>query len=295
MKKGFKILQSGGLSMLQDNGRIGFSQYGIAQSGAVDSFAYFWSNKLLDNPSNTTVIEITLGALKIESQISTCIAVCGADLNFTINGQKTPLWQSHNINKGDKIEWRNRVSGLRCYLAIKGGFAVHKIFNSTSTNPREKIGGLSKDGVPLKADDIIPSNPAPHQTTKALNWQHIPQYSPHITLQFLPTYQFDLFDKKFKERIISQKFIVSKQLNRVGCRLQGGDLSHKINLPYSEGMLIGSIQIPPDGNPIIMLNDAPTIGGYPKIGTVCSDELPKLAQAYTGDTINFKLKETFAQ
>ena len=290
MNRGFKVLQANGLSLLQDKGRIGVSQYGVSPSGATDYFAYFWSNKLLGNDDGVAVIEITLGALTLEVQIDTCIAVCGADLNFTLNGKKAPLWQTINLKRGDQLSWGKRVSGLRSYLATKGGFLIaNKILGSVATNTREKIGGLYGDGEALKVDDIVVAQPARQQATKSLSPKYIPTYKQAIEVNLIPSYQFHLFDDNNKESFLSSTFTVSSKINRVGYCLQGVSLSHKIKLPYSEAMLIGAVQIPPDGNPIIMLNDAPTIGGYPKIGSVYQKDLYKIAQAYSGDKLSFNL------
>ena len=300
---GLKVTSPGMLSLLQDSGRFGQHHNGLTTGGPVDSNAFKLANLLCTNDENLTAIEISLGGLELESNVATTIAVTGADMPFTINGKKQPLWQSLNVNKGDKIALGFAQNGVRSYLAVKGGFKVKPMFGSTSTVVRENIGGINGDK--LAIGDLLPCNPDKctsaetaikgekegQNQCQSQNHNIVknkPSYHNEVTLRVILGYQQDAFNNVQKQMFFSSEYTVSDSFDRMGYRLEGPSIKPNINGILSEGICLGAIQVPPNGQPIVLLNDRQTIGGYPKLGSVLSIDLAKLGQCRTGAKIRFE-------
>lgn len=282
---GFEILQPGILSLIQDSGRIGYQQYGLTNGGPVDAAAFNWANRLCNNQPGTTAIEVNIGGLMLRARVRTQIAITGAAMSLSINGKLMPIWQSHNIYPKDIIRLGYSTAGSRCYLATAGGFTVEPQFASTSTVVRERIGGLN--GESLLTGDIVPCPPCENsQRWRVLN-QYRPRYTNHINLRAIPSYQHKLFTRAEKRKFYRSTFTVSRNCDRMGYRLNGTHIKSPNKGILSEGIVLGAIQIPHDGNPIIMLQDRPTMGGYPKIATVLSLDIAALGQLKAGDTVSF--------
>ena len=208
-------------------------------------------------------------------------------MGVTINNTPASNWSTHAIKIGDRLIFRSAKKGLRAYLGIQGGFDVEEVFSSATTVVREHLGGL--DGGVLKKDDIIKA-----AGNKQLNFQRkvstefTAQYANQTILGFIPSYQYDLFEPSQQKAFASQTYTVSQRMDRMGCRLEGEKIDYRGAGIISEGIAIGSIQIPPDGQPIILLKDCGTIGGYPKLGCISRLDINKLAQCRPGDTVKFK-------
>ncbi|NOQ94885.1 MAG: 5-oxoprolinase/urea amidolyase family protein [Methylophaga sp.] len=279
----FDVIKSGFFSLIEDYGRFGFARYGLSQSGVADEHAYCWANHLLDNHFNDAVLEITFGSCELKALDAMSIAVTGADLGFRVNGSPQPLWQVINVQTGDTLTWSTAKSGIRSYLAVKGGFQSEPLFNSKSVNVRENIGSQLKNGDLLscqadtknRAHRVVPS-------------EFIPDYQQRLTLRVLPSYQFDLFEEPQKEHFLNQRYTVSSASDRTGCRLDGRAMTDVQARMISEGICYGSVEITTEGLPIILLKDSPTMGGYPKIATVFSLDLAKLAQRQSGCEVTFE-------
>jgi biotin-dependent carboxylase-like uncharacterized protein len=278
--KGFKVISKGIFTTLQDRGREGYKHLGVTQSGAMDEYAYLWSQKLLDN-KNSNALEVMVG-LKLKATLSTEIAVTGADLDFRINGVKKPIWQSYNIKVGDILSFEKRVSGQRAYLAVKDGFSIKKRYGSYSTTLKEGIGSRIKKG------DFIPFKTHLLSYIKRVQREYIPNYNDHLTLRVLLGYQDDYFSQEQKERFFSSEYEITLQSDRMGYRLKGEPIIPSIDGIISEAIAFGSVQIPKDGQPIILLKERQTIGGYPKIGTVLPIDCFRLAQMAIGSKVMFK-------
>ncbi len=279
----FKVIKSSFLHTIQDYGRINHGEHGISQSGAMDEHAYCWSNYLLANHSNDAVIEITFGGLVLESQINTFVALTGAELDFKINDKPVQMWLGVQIHKGDILSLDNLKSGIRSYLAVKGGFDTPVLFDSRSVNLREHI------GTELIAGDVIPCKKYSEIAYRIMPKKYIPNYKQDIVLRLLPTYQFNDFDIKQRDLFFKQDYSITNISDRIGCRLNGTPIMSKKKQMISEGISYGSVEISTDGLPIILLKDAPSIGGYPKIGTVFTLDLAKLAQRQTNAKLRFEL------
>ena len=289
---GFAVLQPGIFSLIEDAGRFGMHGFGLTTGGPLDRNAFRWANRLCANPPNCAAIEITVGGLVLQSNVNTTIAVSGASMPLTINRQPKALWRSHRVIAGDRIELGFATAGTRAYLAVAGGFQIEAIFNSVASVPRESLGGLHRDGSPLRADDLLP---CPDQKDKSqspelrLPQRLQPDYSSNrALLRVIPGYQQALFSDLQKQRFFSSEYRVTESCDRMGYRLSGAAIAPSADGILSEGICLGAIQVPADGQPIVLLNDRQTIGGYPKLGSVLSLDIGKLAQLAPGGTVRFE-------
>ena len=212
---------------------------------------------------------------------STMIAVTGADLGFTINGDFAALWQTHNVKAGDLLAFGKTKSGIRAYLCIAGGFQSKIYFASRSVCLREKI------GTAIQTNDFLPFIKTAPRPNKSVPKKFIPDYNAPLTLRILPTFQSSQFSKQQHNTLYEQTYLISQQADRVAYQLTGKPMLNVPKTMISEGMTTGAVQITQEGLPIVMMNEHPTIGGYPKIGTVFSLDLAKLAQKSSNDTIRF--------
>ncbi|EDL67016.1 biotin-dependent carboxyltransferase family protein [Vibrio campbellii] len=286
---GLLVEKPGPLSLIQDFGRFGLAHIGITQSGPVDDYAYSWSNHLLGNPVNCSVIEITLGNASFKALTDCHMAICGGDLNATVNGEPIANWSDFCLRKGQTLKFGIAKNGLRAYLAVKGGFDVQAHLGSTSTAVRESLGGLTQNGEPLKAGDMIGFEPhaLPSSKSRQMTFRFKPDYNLPLTLRVIEGYQYEDFAQQSIDDFYSTGFTISPNSNRMGYRLEGEAIQPPYDGVLSEGIALGSIQVPNDGNPIILLNDHQTIGGYPKFGCVARIDLPRLAQAKPGQEVRF--------
>ena len=275
------------LATIQDLGRFSYAKIGVSTSGVMDEYSYMYANKILENKYGTNCIEISFSNVIFKAHKLTQIVITGAKCEFFINDVKQQLWKAHNIKAGDIIKIGKILEGSLVYLCVKNGFDIKKEFNSNSTTLKENIGGLN--GTKLQQGDILPYQSDFCFPTKRLKENFIPEYSNEITLNVLLCAQEEYFSKKEKEKFFSSSYSITKDFNRMGCKLQGEKISCALDGIISEGISFGSIQIPSDGQPIILLKERQTIGGYPKIGTVLSIDCFKLSQMRPNSTIRFKV------
>lgn len=281
---GFEVVQGGLFATVQDLGRFGSMHLGITHSGAMDEYAYRWSQKLLNDQSGNA-LELMVG-LKIRATSPTQIALCGADLDFKINGNSQPMWQTHTIKAGDILSFGKRISGQRAYLAVKGGFKVAKKYGSYSTTLREGIGSRLQKG------DLLPFDSyADCHTIYRVKQASVPDYQKRVTLRILLSYQEEYFSQKEKEKFFDSIYEITPQSDRMGYKLKGTPITPTQGGIISEAITFGSVQIPKDGQPIVLLKEHQTIGGYPKIGTVLPIDCFKLAQAAIGSSVKFEAIE----
>ncbi|MBV1841269.1 MULTISPECIES: biotin-dependent carboxyltransferase family protein [Photobacterium] len=288
-----RILTPGPLSLVQDLGRHGHQHIGVSPGGPMDEHAFLWANRLLDNPLNAAQIEIAMGQFSCEFHADTTIALTGADMNARLNGKPVASWQSLRVRSGDQLSLRGARNGIRSYLAVKEGFKVTGVLDSCATVMRDGLGGFSRQGDKLMAQDRLRYNVTTPMPTRRVPEQFIPDYGQSITLSVIPGYQYDLFDQAERERFFSSEFTVTPQIDRMGYRLSGAAIACQTTSLISEGIALGAIQIPADGQPIILMRDRQTIGGYPKIGCVTARDLSKLAQCQPGATVRFIEKDLY--
>ncbi len=283
-----KILAPGGYTTIQDQGRFGFQNMGVPVSGVLDTFAFNAANLLVGNPLNTPVMELTVMGPSIQILKQMDIALTGGQMGITVNDTPLEQWQSIRVKPGDSVSVGQVKSGCRACLAISGGFDVPQVMNSFSTYVGGKIGGFN--GRPLKKDDILRACPAPLlKKERILPDSHIPVYKPQVSVRAIPGPQDDYFDAGL-ETLFSKEYMVTAKADRMGYRLMGDAIPIKDDMPksiVSEPAMPGSIQIPADEQPIILLVEQ-TVGGYAKIATIISTDLGIIAQTTPGDMIRFE-------
>lgn len=282
----FEVLNPSFFTTIQDKGRFGFGNIGVTSSGVMDEFAFYILNKLLLNDKESNVLEIAFSNLQLKARKDTQLAITGADCEFFINDIKKDTWQSYNIKANDIIKIGKINQGTRVYLGVKGGFEIPKEFNSNSTTIKEKLGGLN--GNKLNKGDILDYKEYKTSFNIRLKSQLIPKYEDELELRVVLSYQEEFFSKEEKENFFSNTYTITNDFNRMGCKLSGKAIVCDIDGIISEGISFGAIQIPSDGQPIILLKDRQTIGGYPKIASVLNIDCFKLAQCKPNSKIKFK-------
>ncbi|MCY7296348.1 biotin-dependent carboxyltransferase family protein [Alteromonas sp. a30] len=291
----FTVIKPGILSLIQDRGRRGYAHDGISQSGVLDLWSAYWANKLCGNPLYSALIEVSMGGLELEASDSTLIAVSGADNVLKINGQPFESWQSVRIKAGDIVSVGFSSTAMRSYLAVRGGFQVNAAFGSVATNVREGIGGITGSGQALGKHDLLPYYPSAANAELTLsprwrNWwkEDLELLSPqHFRLT--PSHQYYDFPKTLRRSLLSEAFCVSQDISRMAYRLSGNELQHELPGMLSEATTLGDIQVPPNGHPIILLNDRQTLGGYSKLGALTNVDCWRLSQLKPNDVVRFQL------
>jgi len=282
----FTVKQPGLLTLIQDRGRYGAHNLGLTNGGPLDPFAFDWANRLLSNGINDTCLEVSFGGLTLESQVDSSIAITGAEVSCKINGQLIEQWQSHAIKKNNLLEFGYTTSGVRAYLSVSGGFKVPPSFGSSATVVREKVGGLRGDK--LQAGDELPCTTGSTERYLSVAQADRPQYGNQAILRVVLGYQQQAFESLQKLKFFSSKYKVTDRSDRMGFRLEGNAIHTTMVGMLSEGICHGAIQIPADGQPIVLMNDRQTIGGYPKIGSVIPIDTAKLAQLQSGSSVQFE-------
>lgn len=286
------VIQPGLMSLLQDSGRFGQQRIGLTTGGPLDPEAFALCNRLLGNDPGATLVEVSFGGLVLEATVDTRLCVCGADMPLRINGESRELWRVHPVTAGDEIALDFATAGCRAYLGVAGGFDIAPRFGSASTVVREKIGGLSGDK--LQPGDSLPCAANRDAPLRCLGAEDRPRYGDSVTLRVIPGYQVEHFPRLEQRRFFTGEYTVSDRCDRMGYRLEGAAIACDIDGILSEGICFGAIQIPADGQPIVLLNDRQTIGGYPKIGAALSLDAARLAQLTPGGTVRFEAITTEA-
>ncbi|WP_339487432.1 5-oxoprolinase subunit C family protein [Pseudomonas sp. EL_65y_Pfl2_R95] len=283
------IERSGALANLQDSGRVGVRHLGVTQGGGADWIAQNWANWLLGNSLDAAVIEITLGNLELVAQADTCLALCGADLGAQLDDQAISPWRSFNIRKGQRLRFQTPVDGVRAYLAAHGGFVAPHVLGSCSSVKRDQLGGLQGDGQPLKSNDLLQwrnSRDAPQP--REMSADNIPQRSGQLILPVILGAQIADFTGQSLFDAFNSTWQVDQRADRMGVRLLGPALRCERQQMVSEGVPLGAIQVPSDGQPIVLLNDRQTIGGYPRLGALTPTAVAQLAQCLPGTELQLK-------
>jgi len=284
----FEVIQPGPLTTVQDLGRYGWQQYGVPPSGAIDNYAFRIGNVLVGNEESAASLEITLIGCQLRVLQDTAIALTGADLAPTLNGDPIPMWETFPVSRGDKIAFLRLKTGCRAYLAVSGGIDVPRVMASAATYTRAGIGGF--EGRALRSGDILRTiELTPPPVTARVPPEYIPVYGGQIELRVILGPQDDYFTDEGIRTFLQSDYTVSIQADRMGYRLEGSQIQHSAKADIiSDGIPLGAVQVPGDGLPIILLVDRQTTGGYAKIATVVSTEIPKLAQAKPGDKVRFR-------
>jgi len=287
-----QVVKPGWLSTVQDLGRYGYQQYGVSVAGSMDHFATAVANRLVGNPNNAAVLELTLKGPELAFDGDTHIAITGADLAPTISGKSVPLWKCIKVSRGSRLCFSTARAGARSYLAISGGIDVPLIHGSRSTHCASETGGLN--GKPLRQGEVLHIGQSLQSVGslrgKRLPDRLIPHYGKSATLRIIPGPQGNLFPATALTTLASSSYSVTPESNRMGYRLAGPKIAREGPEGFiSDCTAMGALQIPADGQPILLMADRQTTGGYPKIGCVITADLPLAAQLAPGDTITFSL------
>jgi biotin-dependent carboxylase-like uncharacterized protein len=284
-----EILSGGILSTVQDLGRYGYRQYGVPISGAMDLYALRLANILVGNNEDAAGIEVTFYGLKLMSTEDTWVAITGGDLSPQKNEKPVPMWRSICLKKNEVLSFRGLRSGFRAYMAVQGGFDIPLLMNSRSTSIKAAYGGT---GGALKTGDRLKTGHSfagGKMQEKMIPDQLIPLYNTQNELRVVLGPQADYFPSEIRELFLNSEYTITPQSDRQGYRLTGPALKHiRSHDVITEAVWPGAVQIPGDGLPIILLSDAQTTGGYPKIASVISVDIDKLGQAKPSDKIRFK-------
>jgi biotin-dependent carboxylase-like uncharacterized protein len=287
----FEVLEPGILTTVQDLGRYGFSQFGVPPSGALDSFSFRVGNLLVGNREEEACLETAIMGLKLKALREVVIAITGGDLFPTLNEEPSDMWRTHLLVEGDVIMFKRVQAGCRAYLAICGGFVVPKIMGSRSTYLSGRFGGM--DGRPLRRGDILYMLDIPIPLDKLgirFPSDGIPPFEKEVFLRVIPGPQDHHFTENGFQTFYYTLYQVTPQCDRMGVRLEGPRIERRSDVEesiISEGLISGAIQVPGDGKPIIILTELVT-GGYTKIATIISTDLPKVAQLKPGDRVRFE-------
>lgn len=287
MSKGLRVLSAGILTQLQDCGRFGYQHLGLTTGGATDEHAFLWANRLLDNRCDSQVLECCFGGLTLQAEQPVTIALTGADMQAKINQKRVENWATHQLQNGDQLQLGHARIGLRAYLAVKGGFQVEPTLGSVSTVMREKIGGLDGSGSPLQKGDFLPCTASQQHYHRQVPDLFIPDYLAPMIAGVIPASKKYFSDTESRQ-FFTQSWTISPQSNSMGIRLQGRAIKPEKSGIVSESTHFGAIQIPPDGQPIILLKDRQTMGGYPVIGSVFNLDAFLLSQKQPNSTIRFE-------
>jgi biotin-dependent carboxylase-like uncharacterized protein len=283
---GFEVLKAGAFTLIEDFGRFSYMNLGVTNSGFMDEYAALTAHKLLDNNFDENLLEIAFAGLKLKALGETTISLTGAKCHFKINEVEKNTWQTYKIKKGDLIQIDKILEGQRVYLAVKNGFKIKKELGSSSVTIKENLGGV--EGRQVKNQDFLPYEKSKQFVSKRLKKEYIPKYEKEVKLRVILSYQEANFSEEQKDKFFNSTYTITPDFNRMACKLKGEKIKADIDGIISEGIAFGAIQIPKDGEPIILLKERQTIGGYPKIGSVLSIDCFKLAQMKPNQKVTFE-------
>ena len=286
---GIRILKGGMYTTVQDLGRTGYQSQGFPVAGVMDVRSFKIANLLLDNPENEAVLEFTLIGPTLEFTSATIVAITGGDFQPEVNGEPAPMYTALYMNKGDILKFKSARTGSRGYIAFSSYLDIPVVMGSRCTNTKSGIGGFK--GRKLQAGDYInfriKRRYLPFFLSRKLELDEFDQEEAEIRVIMGP--QDDMFSRQGIETFLNSEYTVTSDFDRMGCRLEGPFIAQKETSDIiSDGTVFGSVQVPSHGKPIILLADRQTTGGYAKIATVASVDIPKVVQRKTDHKIRFR-------
>jgi antagonist of KipI len=298
------VIKAGLMTTVQDLGRPGWQRHGVTPGGAADACALRLANMLAGNPETAAALEITAAGPVLRFAEETLVAMTGADFEASVNGTRLPAWRPVRLGAGAELTIGTARNGLRCYLSVAGGLAVPRVLGGRGTHLAAGFGGF--EGRALRAGDVLKIGPpsawakrftatlAGADAVVAARWEVgasvRSKYTAAPAIRVMRGPQWDMFDAEAQVRFLSERFVVDARSDRMGLRLNAAGkslLKQPIEEIVSEGVATGAVQVPPDGQPIVLLADRQTVGGYPKIAVAASVDLPLLAQLRAGDAVTF--------
>lgn len=282
------ILKPGLLTTVQDRGRRGCAALGIGTAGPMDDVAFRLANALVGNDENASALELTLVGPRLRFDTSASIALTGAPFTARIDGTPIEGWRAIHINAGSVLDCGRARGAARAYLAIAGGFNVNAVLGSASTDVNAQLGPFA--GRPLCEGDVLPVVATSKPVAPAWSLDPRPWFDEDSTrtIRLIRGSHFDALNTDARAALFGAEFLITPDSNRVGFRLDGPRLALAAPLEQvSEPIAFGTLQLPPGGQPIALMAEYPTTGGYPRIGQIAAIDLPRLAQRRPGDALRF--------
>ena len=281
------VEDAGPLTTVQDLGRPGYLRVGIPASGPMDREAFLLANRLVGNPDTAAGLECTLIGPRLEFTDERLVAITGADMAPTVNGAPVPAWQGLRVRAGDVLRLGPARSGVRAYLAIAGGVDTPPVLGSRATYVRGRLGGL--EGRALRKGDRLPLGRVGAARPRRVQPERVPTYGGEPELAVVLGPQDDRFTAAGIAALFEGPYQMLPQNDRMGARLQGPFIEHTRGHDIiSDGVALGGIQVIGEGQPIVLLADRQSTGGYTKIGTVCSFDIGRIAQVKPGGRLHFR-------
>ncbi|MGY4494330.1 5-oxoprolinase subunit C family protein [Pseudomonas sp. TE3610] len=278
------VEKPGPQASVQDGGRFGVRHLGLTQGGALDWLAQHWANWMLGNRLDAAVVEVTLGGLQLRCEGEGWLALAGADLGATLDGQLLDVWRPFKVMAGQRLGFASPRLGARAYLALPGGVDAPLLAGSCATVAREGVGGLDGQGSNLALGDRLAWGSEPG-AVRAVPPALIPDLRAPAQLELIVGAQASGFSGQSLFDAFNQAWTVDTRSDRMGLRLTGTPLCYDGPGLVSEGIPLGAVQVPPDGQPFILLNDRQTIGGYPRLGALSPLAVARLAQCLPGEAV----------
>lgn len=284
MEKLLTIVKMGVYASIQDQGRMGYRRFGVPQSGPMDRLSHFYGNYILSNESNCPSLELFIGGFEFEAVQNYTYVITGAEAECYVNDNRTAMWKAFTLKKGDRLEIRKIICGNVVYLSAVGGFANDLLLGSRSSYDLAAIGEAYSKGASLKALNF--NN---RESKQGLYEPYIPNFSKR-TIRVYKGPHFHLFDENSKAQFLENFQFVGG--NRMGYYLQGIPLKRKYEKDIlSEATQFGTIQVMSNGQPVVLMADGQTVGGYPIIATIVQEDLPQLVQLKMYENIHFEMME----
>ena len=281
-----RILDPGPQTTVQDLGRSGQMRYGIPPSGPMDRFAFVVANRLVGNADGAAALECTLVGPRFDVDAPGAMAVTGADMPLTVNGEEALRWATIALKAGDVVKLGPARTGVRSYIAVAGGVDVPLVLGSRATYIRGRLGGV--EGRALRKGDALRVVPSGVARPRRVERRAIPDYAGESAIRVVLGPQADRFTDAGIRALLGGSYEVLPQSDRMGARLRGSRVEHvRGHDIISDGIALGSIQVPGDGQPIVLLVDRQSTGGYTKVATVCSCDVGRVGQARPGQSLRF--------
>ncbi|WP_147803767.1 biotin-dependent carboxyltransferase family protein [Alkalicoccus halolimnae] len=284
---GFKVEKQGLLTTVQDKGRMGYQQYGIVVSGAVDPLALRLANAVVGNPDSAAGLEVTMMGPELIMTADSMISVGGGDLSAAVDGREIPMWTAVKVYAGQRISFGEPRFGVRAYIAFAGGIDVPEEMGSRATYLKAEIGGFH--GRELQAgDEVNIFSVQRFPCRRRLHPALLPNYDKGTPIRVIEGPDEKLFSGETKDIFYDSKFYLTNEVDRMGCRMEGPSVPPEEGSGIlSDATTMGTIQIPGDGLPMLLMADRQTSGGYARIGTVIQEDLPRVAQCGPGEPVRF--------
>ena len=282
------VLDAGALTTVQDLGRVGHLRVGIPPSGPVDRDAFVLANRLVGNPDGAAGLECTLIGPRLEFGDARWVAVAGADVPVTVDGAEQPTWAACPVGAGGVLKIGAARSGVRAYVGVSGGLETPLVLGSRATYLRGALGGLN--GRALRKNDALPLGTAPTVAGgRRVRADRIPTYGDEPAIDTILGPQDDRFSAAGIDALFGGAYEMLPQSDRMGARFKGARIEHTRGHDIiSDGIALGAIQVIGEGQPIVLLVDRQTAGGYTKIGAVCSYEIGRVGQLKPGQRLRFR-------